>query len=101
MPIKIGSDGKIETLGIVKVKVQQTKQSRTKKKKSKDAGVSRGPKNCPYAKLIEKETGLYECSMWLYHSDSDTLDEEWTPVRIREGAELCVDCNRRPHIIEK
>ena len=106
MPIKILGDGSVEAKGIRVVKVQdrQTKQKKAKAKKKKSEGTSRGPKDCPYATLIEKDRdgrGLYECSMRLYHSDSDTLEEECEPVRLREGAELCVDCDRKPHVIEE
>lgn len=106
MPIKILGDGSVEAKGlrIVKVQDKQTKQKRTKKKKSKDGGISRGPKDCPYATLIERDAdgrGLYECNMRLYHSDSGVLEGEWEPVRLREGAELCVDCDRKPCIIEE
>ena len=113
MPIKIGSDGKVEAkeLRVVGLQVKQDKQkkAKAKRKKSKDLGTSRGPKDCPYATLIEKDSDgreLYECNMWLYHSDSDciidgVMEKEWSPVRLMEGAELCVDCDRRPHIIEE
>lgn len=106
MPIKILGDGSIEAKGIRVVKIQdrQAKQKKAKAKKEKDKEVRRGPKDCPYATLIEEDgdgRGLYECSMRLYHSGSGTLEEEWEPVRLREGAELCVDCDRRPCIIEE
>ena len=108
MPIKIGSDGKVEAkeLRVVGLQVKQAKQKKVKakRKKNKDLGVSRGPKDCPYATLIEEDRdgrGLYECNMWLYHTSSGLLEEKWEPIRLREGAEICVDCDRRPHIIEE
>jgi len=108
MPIKISSSGKVESKGI-RLKENQPKQRKAKAKAKKKSKASRGPNGCPYATVLEEDSDgrkLYECNMWLYHSGPNCIidgvaEKEWSPMRLREGAELCVGCDRRPHVIEK
>lgn len=101
MPIRISGDG-IVAARSVRTKKVPAKRKKTKKEREEIEGVQRGPKGCPYATLIGKTSvgdDLYECSMWLNHEKQDQLDV-LEPIRLGEGAELCLDCDRRPHIVE-
>lgn len=101
MPIRISGDGTVA--GNVRTKKVPVKHRKTKKEREdKSEGVQRGPKGCPYATLIGKTNmgdDLYECSMWLNYEKQDQIDI-LEPIRLGEGAELCLDCDRRPHIVE-
>lgn len=107
MPIRILSDGRVEG---VKTKKVPAKRKKNKKERKESIGVQRGPKGCPYATLIGKASMgncLYECSMWLdcekqcvvALGDCCQLDV-LKATRLGEGAELCIDCDRKPHIVE-